>query len=295
MAKQARSLTWRGYLLHLTHYDPVWWLKKAKEKPFDFDVAMEVLDALAEQKFNMLLIGVSDGVRYRSHPELRRHYSQPMSVLRTLADQARKRGMQIVPKLNFSRSEINRHNQWMRKPGQQWYEEFEDEAFFKKGFDAIDEVIDACKPERFFHVGMDEDHDRSHVQYVHAIETLRRGLKKRGLRAVCWSDSAIDYASGQVYREKSETAEREASRHVVRLLWNYWAVPAKEMQTIRRRGFELWGAPGARTLEQTTQFRDALLGCGGKGLVMTHWTPCIKANRKALLERIKTFGPVYGG
>ena len=33
----------------------------------------------------MLLIGVSDGVRYRSHPELRRHYSQPMSVLGKLA------------------------------------------------------------------------------------------------------------------------------------------------------------------------------------------------------------------
>jgi hypothetical protein len=201
--------------------------------------------------------------------------------------------MQVVPKLNFSRSEINRHNQWMRKEGQQWHEQFDDEAFFKLGFDAIDEVIEACRPEKFFHVGMDEDHDRSHKQYVKAIMTLREGLKKRKLRTVCWSDSAIDYASGQAYREKSEAAERELPRDTVRLLWNYWAVPVKEMKAIRRRGHELWGAPGARSVELTTRFRDALVACGGTGMVMTHWTPCVAANRAELLGRIREYGPIY--
>jgi hypothetical protein len=293
MARVAEPLAYRGYLLHLTHYDPVWWENKAKEEPFDAKVATEVLDALKDQGFNLLMIGVSDGVRYRSHPELRRHYSQPMSVLRKLAEAARKRGMKVIPKLNFSRSEINRHNQWMRRPGQTWHEQFDDQAFWKLGFDAIDEVIEACSPDGFFHVGMDEDHDRSHRQYTDAILTLRKGLMERGLRTICWSDSAIDYASGQVYREKSVAAERELPADVVRLLWNYWAVPKKEMKAIRRRGLELWGAPGARTQEQAQQFRDATLACGGTGLVMTHWKACIPANRKELIERITTFGPLY--
>lgn len=287
------KLQYRGYLIHLTHYDPVWWERKAKEVPFDPKVAKEIIAALADQGFNMLLIGVSDGVRYKSHPELRRHYSHPMSVLRKLADEARKRGMQIVPKLNFSRSEINRHNQWMRKEGQAWHEQFDDEAFFKLGFDAIDEVIDACAPERFFHVGMDEDHDRSLKQYVQAILTLREGLKQRKLRTVCWNDSAISYASGQAHREKSETAEKHLPTDVVQLLWNYSYVPETQMKAIRRRGFELWGAPGAKSPELLTQFRDALVKAGATGMVMTHWAPCIPDRKKDLLERISTYGPLY--
>lgn len=287
------KLDYRGYLLHLTHYDPVWWERKAKEVPFDPKVARDVLSALQDNGFNMLIIGVSDGVRFKSHPELRRHYSHPMSVLKRLADDARKRGMQIVPKLNFSRSEINHHNEWMRKKGQQWHEQFEDDVFFKLGFDAIDEVIAACAPEKFFHIGMDEDHDRSHQQYVDAIVRLHDGLKKRKLRTVTWSDSALDYASGQVYREKSERAERDCPRDVVRLLWNYWMVPEKEMRTIRRRGFELWGAPGARTPELLNRFKEALLKAGGNGMVMTHWAPCIADRREDLLKRINEYGPLY--
>ena len=285
----------RGYLLHLTHYDPRWWKTKLSEKPFNPRVARESLRALADQGFNLLMIGVSDGVRYASHPELARHYSRPMSMLRELAAQATELGLEVVPKLNFSRSEINHHNQWMRRRGQQWHEQFDDAAFWKLGFDAIDEVIGACQPPRFFHVGMDEDHDRSQKQYVAAIGTLRAGLKKRGLRTICWSDSALDYPSGQVYREKSEAAEREAARDSIRLLWNYWAVPAREMRAIRKQGFELWGAPGRKSLDQVAEFRDALLACGGTGLVMTRWRACIAENQVSLLRQIKKFGPLYTG
>jgi hypothetical protein len=289
----ATSCGHRGYLLHLTHYDPVWWDNKKKEKPFDMAVARDIVAALVDHGFNMLLIGVSDGVRYRSHPELRKHYSQPMTTLRKLADLARKRGLQIVPKLNFSRSEINRHNQWMRRDGQPWHEQFDDAAFWKLGFQAIDEVVAACRPESYFHVGMDEDHDRSHRQYIDAMLVLLKGLAQRGLRTVSWSDSAIDYASADHHREKSVAAEKHLPADMVRILWNYWAVPTGPMKAIRRRGMELWGAPGARTVEQTTAFRDAVLACGGTGLVMTHWIPCIPARRKELLDRINTFGPLY--
>jgi len=287
------KLRHRGYLLHLTHYDPRWYTNKAIEKPFDPRLAAEILRALADQGFNMLLIGVSDGVRYRSHPELARPYSRPMSVLRDLAGQASALGLEVVPKLNFSRSEINHHNQWMRRRGQEWHEQFDDEAFWKLGFDAVDEVIGACQPPHFFHVGMDEDHDRSQKQYVQAIRTLRSGLKKRNLRTICWSDSALDYASGQVYREKSEAAERTLPHDIVRLLWNYWAIPARQMRAIRKQGFELWGAPGWKSPEQVIKFRSALLACGGTGMVMTRWQPCIAANRAELLRQIKTLGPLY--
>jgi len=294
----AERITHRGYLLHMTHYDPVWWANKKREKPFDFAVAKEILNALADQGFNMLLVSVFDAVCYSRHPELKRHYSQPISVLEDLAHLAREKQMQVVPELNFSRSEINRHNQWMRKDGQNWHEQFDDDAYFALAFDAIDEVIKACRPENFFHVGMDEDHDRSHRQFAAALLRLRDGLAKRKLRTVSWSDTAIDYASGDHYREKSEAAEvmltsDARQSDMVRILWNYWGIPSQELQRIARQGFELWGAPGGKSSEQITGFRDALLESRGKGLIMTHWIPCIADNRNELLQRINSFGHLY--
>ena len=284
----------RGYLLHMTHYDPVWVRGKADEEPFDPAVARAVVDALAEQGFNTLFIGVSDGVVYRSHPEWRRSYSQPMDVLRSLADYARGHGMQVIPKLNFSRSEVNCHNHWMRAPGEMWHEHFDDDVAWQRAADAIDEVIDACQPEQFFHVGMDEDHDRSYTQYVRVTCQLHDLLAERGLRTVCWSDSALDYPSGDIYREKSEAAEADGPDDMVRLLWNYWNVPVDAMRQIRSRGLELWGAPGWKEAEQVTSFRDALLANGGTGLVMTRWIPCVESNREQFLDLVRTLGPLYG-
>jgi hypothetical protein len=284
----------RGYLIHLTHYAPSWLGGKAREKSFDLQVAHEVVDALAIQGFNMLLIGVSDGIRYDSHPEFTRRYSVPKEQLVELAEHARACGMEVVPKLNFSRSAINCHNHWMRAPGEEWCKHFDDEYFWKTAFEVIDEVVAACQPERFFHVGMDEDHERSVRQFSRALTTLHAGLRERGLRTVAWSDSALDYPSGEVYREKSEFAEKEGiPKDIVRVLWNYWAVPEKEMQHVHEQGMELWGAPGWSDPDQVVKFRDALSRSGGKGIVMTRWIPCQKRNRKILRDLVQQFGPLY--
>jgi hypothetical protein len=285
----------RGYLLHLTHYDPPWVKNKKREQPFELDMALEIVDELARTGFNALLVGVSDGVRYRSHPELTRPYSVPMKQLEALCRHARKQGLEIVPKLNFSKSAINCHDHWKRAPGEEWHTHFDDPYYWKVGFDAIDEVIDACKPARFFHVGMDEDHERSYTQYLQALLCLRTGLKKRKLRMVSWSDSGLDYASGDIYREKSLAAERKLPSDCVRLMWNYWAIPAPIMRGIRKNGLELWGAPGWNDAKQVEAFRDALLAAGGTGLVMTRWIACRKNNRRTFLDLIRNIGPLYKG
>lgn len=293
MAKKKAQLKIKGYMVHITHYDPVWYANKKKEKPFAYDVACDIIDALANEGFNTLMIDIADGVKYKSHPELRRHYTAPMKTLRDVARRAHSKGMDVIPKLNFSRGEINTHNHWMRAPGEAWYEKFEDKAYWKMAFELIDEVIAACKPEKFFHIGMDEDHDRSYTQYSDAIKTLRKGLKERGLRTVIWNDSAINYASGFIYVEKSMHAENHVPKDVVQVLWNYSRVPAEPAKRIAEKGFELWGSPTAQDVEIAAGFRDAVLDAGGKGLMMTRWIPCIKENRKELLEAIHRMGPVY--
>ena len=290
----AKTVPIRGFLIHLTHYDPVWWKRKPREKPFDLDVALEIVDALAEEGFNLLIIDTADAVKYTSRPELAKRYTVPMKRLQTLAAAAAKRGLEVAPKLNFSRSGYHHHNTWLLGPGEEWYHHFDDAAYWKKAWEVIDKLIAVCKPKRFFHVGMDEDHDRSYTQYAAAIKTLHDGLKKRKLRTLIWNDTGIEYDTGLIHTEKSLTAEKVIPKDVVEVLWRYDAVPTESIRRIRKEGFELWGAPG-RGPSKVAPFRDAVVRAGGTGMLMTMWIPCRKPNRRTILDAIHASGPAYRG
>ncbi len=276
----------RGFLLHMTHYDPVWCERKAREKPIDLDVALQVVDTMAESEMNLLVIDCADGVKYKSHPELARKYTVPMAQLRKLVARARKRGLEIVPKLNFAQSGLHQHNHWFRP----YHRLFDSQEYWRLGFELIDELIGVCEPERFFHIGMDEDHWRSHAQYAAAICTLAEGLKKRGLRAVMWKD-AQTYPGGQVHAEKSRAAEGKIPNDVIQVIWNYRTVLEDEIRRLRRKGFEVWGAPG-RDPDQVRGWREALLRHGATGMLVTFWAPCRPGNRAKMLTLLRSSGPI---
>jgi hypothetical protein len=90
-----KRLSVRAYLLHLTHYDPMWMRRKARENPFDLAIALEMVQALGEEGFNLLVIDVADAVKYKSHPELAKRYTVPMGHLQKLAGAARKAGLDL--------------------------------------------------------------------------------------------------------------------------------------------------------------------------------------------------------
>jgi len=287
--RRSATLPDRGFLMHLTHYDPRWCRAKDREEPFDPKLGNEIIDTMAEAGLNLLIVDCADAVRYASHPELRRPYTRPMSVLRKLADRARRRGLEVVPKLNFSQSGLNRHNHWFRPH----HMLFDQDEYWRRAFLLIDELIGTARPERFFHIGMDEDHWRSHRQYVAAIKTLRKGLRQRGLRTVMWNDSAIRYPSGEAHREKALVAEKAVPRNIVQLYWNYRRLNVADLRRIRDSGFELWGAPG-RDPKNVSAMRRGLLRWGGKGIVLTRWFPCTQANRDELLAHVARLGPLCG-
>jgi hypothetical protein len=285
----------RGYLMHLTHYDPRWTARKKREQPWDLELALEVVEALGEEGFNVLVVDCADAVKYKSHPEFARRYTRPMRDLRKLAAAAQRCGLEVAPKLNFARGEINTHNHWMRAPGETWYAHFDDETYWKTAFEVVDELVAACESRRFFHIGMDEDHDRSYTQYAEAVTTLHAGLRKRRLQTLVWNDSGIKYASGLIHAEKSLFAEQHLPKSITQVLWQYGMVPEADIRRIREEGFPLWGAPGWRRPEQVIGFRDAVLAAGGNGLLMTTWSPLKKSNRAALLTGIRRMGPIYRG
>ncbi len=176
-----------------------------------------------------------------------------------------------------------------------WHHHFDDEEYWRKGFELIDELIEVCRPKRYFHVGMDEDHDRSHGQYVAAIKRLRKELRERRLKTLIWNDTATEWGAGLVHAEKSLVAEKAIAKDVVQVIWRYDGVPGKAIRRVAREGFEVWGAPGWREPEVTAEFRDAVVKAGGRGLLMTTWRPVRKSTRREMLAGIRAMGPVYRG
>ncbi|OGS22267.1 MAG: hypothetical protein A2252_06815 [Elusimicrobia bacterium RIFOXYA2_FULL_39_19] len=280
-----------GFLIHISHYDPVWCPLKSKEKPFDLDSALKVVDAMSKIGMNMLVIDIADGVRYKSHPELARKYSVPISNLKKLADYARSKNIEVIPKLNFSQSSHSQHNHWFRPH----HELFDNKEYWKLAFEVIDEIIKACGPVKYFHVGMDEDHSRAYSQYIDAIIQLRNGLKKRGLQTIIWNDSAYWHlAKAVIYAEKSVAAEKKIPKDIIHILWDYNRLQPGIIRRIVKQGFQVWVAPGANP-ERILKWKEILLHYKQKGMLMTIWIPCRKSNCSKVIKYIKTVGPLFTG
>jgi len=277
----------RGYLIHLTHYDPEWCKRKSREQPLDLELGLEVIDALAGIGFNLLIIDCADGVRYKSHPELARRYSAPVSWLKKLAKRAQSQHIEIVPKLNFSHSSFHRHNYWFRP----YNALFDNDEYWRLAFEIIDELIEVCRPKRYFHVGMDEDHDRTYAQYIEAVSKLRKGLKQRGLRTLIWNDSS-QIENPLVDARKSLEAQKQIPKDIVQIVWDYEQVRPNIVRRLADDGFEVWVAPG-QDPKQVLQWKKTILKYGGKGMVMTTWSPCRRSNRSKMLKFIKNAGPIY--
>ena len=96
------------------------------------------------------------------------------------------------------------------RPHSRW---FDSDTYWEIGFELVDELISACKPERYFHIGMDEDTDRSHRRCAAAVCTLAEGVEARKLQAVMWKD--IDIITPGMWEapgEKSKAARRPRPR-----------------------------------------------------------------------------------
>jgi len=281
-----KQLANRGYLMHITHYDPKWCEQKENEQPFDLETGLAMVNAMAEARLNILIIDCADGLIYKSHPELKRHYSVPMDYLKQIISKARENKIKVIPKLNFSQSKVHRHNHWFRPHN----ELADNKEYWQKAFEVIDELLEVFKPCQYFHIGMDEDHDRSHEQYIQAIKTLHGKLQERDLGTIIWNDTALK-GSMSVHAEKSLAAEHEIPKDIIPIVWDYTQSQPEIVQRLVKKGFEVWGAPG-RSPERVSAWRDCLLENGGTGILLTAWIPNIKDNEKKLLKVIKESGPL---
>jgi hypothetical protein len=288
------GLRHRGLLIHLSHYDPGWIRRKPREERFDLRTGLSVVEAMAGLEMNLLVIDIEDGVVFENHPELRRRYSVPMAQLVTLAAAARARGIDVVPKLNFAKSPHHRHDEWLRPHAgpDDWVRDRA--GYWRTARDVIRAVVRACRPRRFFHVGMDEDHSRSLRQYVEDIGRLRSILRRHRLRPVIWNDSGFAGRDvvAEVHGEKSLAAEARLPRDVVHVLWDYSAAHPAAVRRLVSRGFECWVAPG-RTPARVQAWKRAALRHGATGMLMTRWVKCSGRNADVILGDLRRLGRFY--
>jgi hypothetical protein len=289
-------VTWRAFLLHLTHYDPNWLKNKDTEKRFHRKTAEALIRAAAESGFNMLVIDVKDAVRYKSLPKLRKRYTVPMRELKALTALAKSLGLEVVPKLNFSKSPVHRHSHWL------WPEQSppDSEKMWNEALKAIDEVVAVMRP-HFLHVGMDEDDTRSPDEYRRALHFLHKQLKKRKLRMMIWADCGHRWRPAE--RWKVAPAIKTLPRDVILMPWNYELALDDWTRKFKRWGFDVIGASACirprnagkkhSLLKNTQLWCDTIKRTDSLGLIVTQWTPCRQENAGRMLDGVRACGTIF--
>ena len=195
-----------------SHQDP--W---SPNNNIDLDVFDRTLDFIAERKFNMIVIDVGDGVKLTSHPEIAAPDAWSIDFLRGKLDEIRARGIEPVPKLNFSCA----HNVWQKE----WRYRVGLPEYLPFCRDIIKEVSEIFDHPRFFHLGLDEEtaeHQKSRgmsivrnepVFWEHAY-ALFDECEKNGARPWVFSD---------YYWHHPEVFEKKMPKSVIQSNWYYGA------------------------------------------------------------------------
>ncbi len=277
----------RAVLIHMTHYDPKWFKRKRWEKRIDYKVAERVIREAARCRLNALMIDVADGVVFRNHRELKRQYSITMAKFKEFVKLGRSLGMEIIPKLNFSKSfHRHHHNEWMRP-----YNKLKDDReYYRHAFSLMSELIRATKP-KYFHIGMDEDHEHTPEEYVEKIVNLRGWLKKRGVKTIQWIDIGKRWQKD--IEAKMRWAVGRIPKDVILCHWQYFGREFSEIGWLKRRGYPVLATTGGYTHPASRAMAARAAEQRIMGMISTHWAPLQKEREQFIIDSIRESGRAF--
>ena len=252
---------------------------------FDTPLWDELIDRMADAGVNMCLLDLGDGVRYASHPEIAVKHAWTPRRLRRELGRLRERGIEPIPKLNFSAT----HDAWLGA-----YERcVSTDTYYAVCRDLIAEVCDLFDRPRLFHLGMDEEtcwHQR-YSSYVVVRqgdlwwEDLRRLVhcaEAGGARAWVWSDYLWNHP-GAFWRNMP--------RRVVQSNWYYGSVFHARRAHVRayvdleKHGYEQ--IPTGSNFSVPENFPQTVRYCAARvaperllGFCQTSWLPTQQAYRR---------------
>ena len=248
----------------------------------DIETWDKLVDFIAERQYNMLVIDVGDAIKYDSHPEISAPDAWDKDFLKKKLDEIRAKGIEPIPKLNFSTG----HCEWLKE----YRLMISTPTYYKVCADLIAEVCEAFGNPRLFHIGMDEE-DIGH-QTKHGVAIVRQGehwwhdafflfkeCEKHGARPWVWSD---------YYWHHPELFTKNMPKSVLQSNWCYRSLtnPPNEIQQVRvqtyldldRMGFDqvptssTWALPyGTNEFETVGWCRDKLSPELLKGFLTVPW------------------------
>lgn len=158
---------------------------------FDEGVFDRLTDRMVKRGVNTVVIDLEEAFFYPSHPELAVVGTWSVDRFRRKLADLRAKGLEPIPKLNFSTS----HDIWLKE----YHKMVSTPKYYQVCADVIADVIDIFDHPRYFHIGFDEE-SFGH-QSKHSIAIVRQGdlwwhdflfivkeVEKGGARAWCWSD-----------------------------------------------------------------------------------------------------------
>lgn len=212
-----------AYLVHLSYN--MWCDRKAQEwgdygvySPrlrFDEELWNLLLEEMPRAGVNMVVIDLGDGVKYRSHPEIAVEGAWSTTKLKRELKRLRDKGLEPIPKLNFSTA----HDAWLRE----YSRCVSTPRYYTVCRDLIKEVVELFGQPRFFHLGMDEETWEHQRHYAYAVvrqhelwwedfHFLVEQVERQGVRAWIWSD---------YYWHHPEAFLQNMPRSVVQSNWYY--------------------------------------------------------------------------
>lgn len=138
---------------------------------FDETLWKSLVVEMAKAGLNMVVLDVGDGVQFKTHPEISVRGAWSPAKLKEELARCRARGLEPIPKLNFSTA----HDAWLGEYSRM----VSTPMYYKVCRDLIRETMALFDGPRFFHLGMDEEMADHQNNYIYAV--MRQG-------ALWWDD-----------------------------------------------------------------------------------------------------------
>ena len=157
------------------------------------DLWRRAIDHMVEQKLNMLVIDIGEGMVFPSHPELAIEGSWSPEKIQAEISRLKALGIEAIPKLNFSTS----HNGWLKH----YRRMVSTKEYYRVCEDVIRDTGEIFGTPRFFHIGYDEEtaahQDGGYMRFIcarnrelwkHDFLHIVGTVEKNNMRAWAWSD-----------------------------------------------------------------------------------------------------------
>lgn len=168
-------------------------LRAQKELKFNMDVWNEYVDHCVANGINFIVMDIGEGVQWESHPELSIKGSWSKELVKSEVLRLREKGIELVPKLNFSAT----HDAWLGIYSRM----VSTPEYYKVTKELIEEIYEMFLHPSVIHIGMDEENWkhatdgnrtlivlRNSALQVHDINYFIKCVEELGAACHMWHD-----------------------------------------------------------------------------------------------------------